>query len=165
MQKLEGDPVNLTLLFLYGLIILLYLFILRLLLNVLQQLNDKHHVQRSVVDVDIRRVMTPQVESSMHAFDISMIAITIAKGAIATVATAVVIILLVLKVGILATALLVAIVVLIAWAVDIWLRSRKKPAGVRAQMYKIVQRSGSFGMILMLSILLVALLFVMIWIH
>lgn len=166
MQTLSGDSVSLTVLFLYGLIILLYLIILRLLLNMLQQLNDKHHrTQKSIIDVDVHRIMTPQVESSMHAFDISTLAITIAKGGIAAIAMAAIIVLLVLKIGFFATLIIIAIVILIAWALDLWLRSREKPGGIRSEVQKYVQKSGSVGTILLLSILLVILLFIMTWLH
>ena len=64
-----------------------------------------------------------------------------------------------------ATILLITIVILMAWAMNVWLRSREKPGDVRDQIRKYVLKSGSVGMVLLLSIILVALLFAMILLH
>jgi hypothetical protein len=145
----------------YGILILLYLIILRLLLNLLQQMGDKHIAQRSVIDRDIHRTMTNHVETSMHAFDAYNIAIVIVKGGISAIAMAAIIVLLVIKFGFLATGVLIVIVVTVIYAVDHWLKSREKPGSFRAEVRKYVQKAGSVGTIIMLSILLVVLLFVM----
>jgi len=165
MESLAANGISFPVLLAYGMIILLYLVILRLLLNLLQQMGDKHRTQRSVIDVDVHRTMTPQVDSSMHAFDIYSIAIVIAKGGIAMVAMAAMIVLLAIKVGILATVLIVAMVVLCLWTVNQWLRSREKVGSIGGEMRKYVQKSGSMGTVVLLSIVLVVLLFIMIWMH
>ena len=162
MQTYSGESVSITVIIIYGAIILLYLLILQLLLNVLQQLSDKHRPQRSVIDVDIHRTMTPRIESSMHTFDISSVALIIAKAGISVAAMAAVIVLLVIKIGILASITLVAIVILVAWAIDVWLKSRKTSNSVRSEVRKVVQKSGNIGVMLALSILLAVLLFIMI---
>lgn len=164
MQMSDGSPISLAVLVLYGLIISFYLIILRLLLDMLQQLG-RHHTQKSIIDVDIHRTMTSRVENSMHTFDITSVAVTIAKGGISVVAMAAIIVLLVIKVGLIATILFITIVILMAWAMNVWLRSREKPGDVRDQIRKYVLKSGSVGMVLLLSIILVALLFVMILLH
>jgi hypothetical protein len=149
----------------YGFIILLYLFILRLLLNLLQRYGDKHLATRSVIDRDIHRVMTNDVETSMQAFNAYSVAIVIAKGGIAALAMAGAIVVLVLKFGLIAATLLIVIAVSILWGINHWLKSREKPESVRAEVSKNLQKAGSMGMIVMLSIALVVLIFVMIVIH
>jgi hypothetical protein len=165
MNTLATDGISFPILLAYGLLILLYLLILKLLLNLLQQMGDKHRIQKSVIDRDVHRVMTPQVDSSMQTFDPYGVAIIIAKGGITAISMAAVIILSVLKVGIVATALLVVIAVLFLWAINHWLKAREKAGSVRDEIRKYVQKSGSMGTIVLLSILLVVLLFVMIVIH
>lgn len=145
----------------YGFLILLYLMILKLLLNVMQRMGDRHLAQRSIIDRDIRRVMTNRVETSMQTFDVYSVALIIAKGGIATLAMAAVIVMMTLKFGPLATGALVVMVIAILYAVNRWLRSREKPGSVRAELRKQVQKFGSMGAIIMLSLTLVILLFVM----
>jgi small-conductance mechanosensitive channel len=165
MNTLAANGLSFPILLAYGLLILLYLLILKLLINLLQQMGDKHMLQRSVIDRDIHQTMTNRVETSMHAFDIYSVAIVIAKGGIAVLAMAAVMVLLVLKVGVLATMLLVIVVILLLYAYNQWVRSREKDKSIRGEIRKYVQKSGSIGMILLLSISLVVLLFVMILIH
>lgn len=161
METLANDTTSLPMLLAYGLLILLYLLILKLLLNFLQQMGDKHRTQKSVIDVDIHNTMTPQVESSMHTFDVYSIAIVIAKGGITATAMAAIIVLLVLKVGILATALLILIVIVFLWGLNHWLNHREKVGTIR-EIRRYVQKSGSVGSVVMLSIALVVVLFGMI---
>lgn len=144
----------------YGILIFLYLVILKLLLNLLQQMGARQ-AQRSVVDRSIRRAMTRKDESSMYAFDIYSISLVVAKGGIATIAMAAIIILLVLKFGLLATGVLIIMVVVALYGVDHWLRSREKPDSVRAEIRRALKGAGSMGTIILLSILLVVLLFFM----
>jgi len=165
MDTVANSGFSLPIFLMYGLLILLYLIILRLLLNLLQQLGDKHAYQRSVVDRDIHQTMTRRVETSMHAFNVYDLAIVIAKAGITTIAMAAIIILLTVKFGIVATILLIAITIILLYTVDRWLKSREKPGSFRADVRKYVQKAGSVGTIVMLSIALVVLLFVMIWLH
>jgi hypothetical protein len=144
----------------YGVLIFLYLVILKLLLNLLQQMGARQS-QRSVVDRDIRRTWNRRDESSMYAFDIYGASLVIAKGGIATIAMAAIIVLLVLKFGLLATGVLIVMVVVALYGVDHWLRSREKPDSVRAEIRRALRGAGSMGTIILLSILLVVLLFVM----
>lgn len=165
MGSIANNGFSLPIFLAYGFIILIYLVILRLLLNLLQQMSDKHISQRSVIDRDIHRVMTNDVETSMQAFNAYNIAIVIAKGGIAAIAMAGVLVVLVLKFGILTAVLLVVMAVAILWAINHWLKSREKPESLRAEIRKNVQKAGSMGSIIMLSIALVALIFVMVLIH
>lgn len=161
MDSVADNGVTFSSLIAYGILIFLYLVILRLLLNVLQQMSDKHILQKSVIDRDIHRTMTSRVETSMHAFDVYSVAIVIAKGGIATLAMAAIIVLLVIKVGLLATVLLITIVILLLYGYSRWAKSREKAESLRGEIKKNLQKAGGIGTILMLSIALVALLFVM----
>lgn len=165
MDSLANSGVSFPIFLAYGLLILIYIFILRLLLNLLQQMGDKHSIQRSVVDRDIHQTMTHRVETSMHAFDVYGIAIVIAKGGIATITMATIIIILVIKFGLIVTAFLVSGVVLTLWAINHWLSSLQKPGSLRAEMHKFFQNAGGVGTIITLSIVLVVLIFLMIFIH
>jgi uncharacterized membrane protein YidH (DUF202 family) len=162
MNSLAENGVTFSSLIAYGILIFLYLVILRLLLNMLQQMSDQHVLQKSVIDRDIHKTMTNRVETSMHAFDIYSVAIVIAKGGIATLAMAAIIVLLIVKVGLLATIFLIAIVILLLYGYNRWARSREKAESLRGEIRKNIQKAGSGGMILLLSIALVVLLFVMI---
>lgn len=161
MDSFSSNTPGLPILLAYGFLILIYLVILRLLLNLLQQMSNKHRIQRSVIDSDIHQTMSSNLDGSMQTFDAYPIAIVIAKGGIAAISMAAVIVLMVIKVGIVATASLVVIVVLFAWAVNHWLRSREKVGTIR-QITKVVEKSGSIATVVMLSIVLVVLLFLMI---
>lgn len=97
----------------------------------------------------------------MYAFDIYSISLVIAKGGIATIAMAAMIVLLVLKFGLLATGVLIVMVVVALYGVDHWLRTRKKSNSVRSEIRKALRGVGSMGTIIALSVLLVVLLFVM----
>ena len=165
MESIADNGVTFPVLIAYGFLIFLYLVILRLLLNLLQQMGDKHVLQKSVIDRDIHSTMTNRVETSMHAFDVYSVAIVIAKGGIATLAMAAIIILLVIKVGILATILLIAIVIMLLYAYNRWTKSRERAESLRGEIKKNIQKAGSMGTIVMLSIALVALLFVMLVLH
>lgn len=165
MESIARDGTGLPLLLAYGFVILLYLIILRLLLNMIQQMGDKHLTQRSVVDRDIHKMMDNRVETSMHAFDVYTVALIIAKGGIAALFMAAIIVLLSVKVGILATAMLIAIVITMLWGVNHWLKSQEKTRSIRGEIQKYVQKSGSVGSILLLSIALATLLFALIVMH
>lgn len=164
MHSIAKDGIGFPILLAYGLIILLYLIILRLMLNALQQLGEKHRYQKTVVDADIHRTMNDRIERSMDTFDIYSMAIVIAKGGIAAVAMAAIIILLTLKVGIIATILVITGVVLCLWTANRWLRSQEKAMNIRGEIHKYAQKFGSMGMIIVLSGILVVLLFAMVWI-
>lgn len=165
MQNINGDPVSASVLLAYGLLILLYLLILRLLLNLLQQMTNKHYTAKSVIDRDIHRVMNDNVETSMHAFNVYSLATLIVKAGVTTIAMAAIVVLLVVKVGIFATTLLVLICLILLWTLNQWLRRREKAGGLRQEIRKYTQRAGSAGTVVLLSIALVVLLFVMIVIH
>jgi hypothetical protein len=149
----------------YGTLILLYLIILRLMLNFIQGMGDKHSYQRSVVDRDIHAAKGEEAEASMRTFDSYKLAVVIAKAGAMVIAMAAVIVLLAVKFGILATALLIAIAVTALYAIDHWLKSREKPESFRSEVRKYVQGVGNTGTILILSIILVVLLFVMLWLY
>jgi hypothetical protein len=165
METIAKEGLNLPMLLAYGSVILVYLIVLRLLLSLLQQMGDKHRTQRSVIDADIHRTMGPQIEASMQTFDVYRVAIIIAKGGITALSMAIIIFLLTVKAGIVATGLLITGVVLCLWAADHWLKSQEKAKSIRGEVRKYVQKSGSMGMIIMLSITLVVLLFVLVWMH
>ncbi len=158
MESLSDSSVGLPSLFAYGLLILLYLIILKLLLNLLQRLG-KERYHKSVVDREIHATMTNRVETSMHAFDVYDIALIIAKAGIATIAMAAIIVLLVIKVGVLATALLIIITVTVLYAVSTWLKSQEKPGTMRAEVRKYIRKTGGVGTVIILSLALVLLLF------
>lgn len=103
--------------------------------------------------------MTNRVETSMHAFDVYDIALIIAKAGIATIAMAAIIVLLVIKVGVLATALLIIITVTVLYAVSTWLKSQEKPGTMRAEVRKYIRKTGGVGTVIILSLALVLLLF------
>jgi 4-hydroxybenzoate polyprenyltransferase len=165
MESLADNGVSFPVLMAYGFVIFLYIIILKLLLNLLQQMGDKHRIQKSVIDVDVHRVMTPEIDSSMQAFNVYSIATVIARGGIAAVAMAAIIVLMVMKVGVLPTFLLITIVIALLWAFNHWMKSREKPESFRGEIRKYIQKSGSVGSVIMLSIALAVLLFVMIIIH
>ncbi|MDB5184119.1 MAG: hypothetical protein JWO07_800 [Candidatus Saccharibacteria bacterium] len=164
MDSLADTAPSLPVMLAYGLVILLYLVILRLLLNFLQQLSDKHHRHQSIIDRGIRAMKSHRIDGSMQAFDPYTIAVIIAKGGIATISMAVVIVLLVTKVGPTATAALLVAVILVAWAVNHWLKSREK-VGTIKEIRTYIQKSGSIGSVVVLSIALVVLLFIMVMLH
>lgn len=165
MDPITDTGLSLPIFLTYGLVILLYLIILRKLLDVLQRRGDGVAYQRSVVDRDIQRTMTGTEESSMHAFNVRNLATTIAKALVSVVAMGVMIILSVVKFGPFATVLMIVMCVSVLYAYNRWQKSREKPSSVRAEIRKGIDKAGNTGMIIMLSIVLVALLFVMIVIH
>jgi hypothetical protein len=159
MDSITDTTPSLPVMLAYGLIILLYLVILRLLLNFFQQMSDKH-AQRSIIDRSIHAMRTHRVDSSMQAFDPYSIAIAITKGGIATLATAVVIVLLIEKLGFEATVTVLIMVIIVAWTANRWLRSREK-VGIVREARKYLQRGGSVGSVIALSVLLAFVLFVL----
>lgn len=165
MGLASDNDLSLPVFMAYSLVILLYFVILRILLQLLQQVGNRHGVRRSIIDTNIHATMIPRVDNSMDTFDIYSMAVVIAKFGIATVAIAGVIVLLVLKLGVLAAAILVLLAILVLWALNHWLRSRERPGSIKTEIRHYIRKSGSIGSIIMLSILLVALLFVMIWLH
>jgi hypothetical protein len=165
MEALAANGISFPVLIAYGLLISLYLLILKLLLDLMQSLGNKHHLQKTVIDVDIHKTMTPDIDSSMQAFDVYSIAFVIAKWGIAAVAMAVIIVLLSLKVGIIATALLIMIVITLLWGVNIYLKSREKPDDLRVKVQRVFEKSGSIGTVILLAIALAVVIFIMIWIH
>ncbi len=165
MESLADNGVSLPILLAYGLLILLYLVILRLLLNFLQQLGSKHRTQRSIIDVDIHNTMTPRVDSSMQTFDVHSIANTIARGIVTVVAIAILLVLAVIKIGILATIILLAIIVLCLYAINQLLRQMSKTE-IMKSVHKYTQLGGgNTGAILLLSIALVVVLFLLVVLH
>jgi hypothetical protein len=149
---------SLSVILTYGLVILLYLVILRLLLNLLQGVSDKHR-QRSVIDRGIHATMSHRHEGSMQAFDSYGIAVVITKGGIATLSMAAIIVLLSVKIGVPATFLIIISVILVTWAANKWVRSHEK--GTLREARVIAQKAGSMGAVLALSVTLVILLVVL----
>jgi hypothetical protein len=159
------DTLSLPIFIAYGILILLYLVILKVLLNLLQQLGSKHRTQRSVIDVDIHNTMTPRVDSSMQTYDVRSIANIIARGVITAIAMAILIVLSVVKIGLLATLVLLGIVILCMWAINQLLRQISKTE-VMKTIHKYTQLGGSnTGAILLLSIALVVVLFFLVILH
>lgn len=165
MDPVTDAGMSLPIFLTYGLVILLYLIILRKLLDVLQRKGEHNAYQRSIVDRDIQMTMTGNEESSMHAFNVRNLATIIAKGLVSVIAMGAMIILSAVKFGVLSTVLMIIMCVGLLYAYNKWQNSREKPGSVRAEIRKGLDKVGNTGMIIMLSIILVALLFVMIIIH
>lgn len=161
-SSIAANDINIPTLVAYGFLILTYLIILKVLLNILEQMSDKYRVRKSVIDTAIHRTIPSDLDSSMQAFNIFSVALVIAKWGIVTIAMAAIIVLMVIKVGIIATALLIAITVLLLWAMNRWLKSREKAHSAQAEVRKYIEKSGGVGTIILLSIILVVLLFLMI---
>lgn len=159
---MAANGINFPTLIAYGFLILTYIVILRILLNILEQMSDKYRVRKSVIDTAIHRTVPSDLDSSMQAFNIFSVALVIAKWGIVAIAMAAIIVLMVIKVGIIATALLIAITVLLLWAMNRWLKSREKAHSAQAEVRKYIEKSGGVGTIILLSIILVVLLFLMI---
>jgi hypothetical protein len=148
----------------YGILIFLYLVILRLLLNFIQQLGQKYRTQKSVVDVDIHRTMTPKIEDSMIAFDPYSIAMTVVKGAMAIIGMAIAIIILVLKLGVVATGLILVTAVLLLWAVNHWLRQRDS-SSFRHRVNHFIKTGGNAVSVTVLVIALAGVAIVLVALH
>jgi hypothetical protein len=160
-----NDTLSLPILIAYGILILLYLVILKVLLNLLQQLGSKHRTQRSVIDVDIHNTMTPHVDSSMQTFDVRSIANIIARGIVTVTAMAILIVLSVIKIGFLATVVLISIVILCMWAINQLLRQMSRTE-IMKTVHKYTQLGGgNTGAIVLLSIGLVVVLFGLVFLH
>lgn len=165
MTDLAANGISFPTLIAYGFLIFTYLIILRVLLNLLEQMSDKYRVHKSVIDRAIHQTVPSDLDSSMQAFNIYSIARVIVRWGIVAIAMAAIIVLLVIKVGYVATALLIAITVILLWAMNHWLKSREKTHSAQAEIRKYIEKSGNVGTIIVLSITLVVLLFLMIMIR
>lgn len=145
----------------YGFIIVLYLIILKLLLNALQQLTDKDSEKRSIVDMQIHRTTQAQIEESMHTFDISAAAMVIAKAAFVVVALAAVIVIVVVKVGYVPALLLAGIVGGSLWLVRTWMKGQDRTHDIRGDIRNIMKKAASIGMVIVLGVMLLVLLLIM----
>lgn len=164
-ETATGNMPSMGIFLAYGLLILLYLFILRLLLNLIQRMGDKGAIGKSIIDRDIHQTMTNEVETSMHAFNAYNIAIIIVKFAVAAIAMGAIEVIMVMKFGVLAAALLTVLVVLIAWAFNHWLKSKEEAHNIIGETRKFIANAGSAGTVVLLTIALVVVIFVMIFIQ
>lgn len=160
MQALGGDSISFPVMMLYGILILLYLTILRLMLDMLQQMGKKHVVQKFVVDADIQRARTGDADRNMHEFDSYGLAITIAKTGLLVLGTAALMVMSVIKLGFIATVFLIAIAILVIWLVSSIIKMIQHTKIIQS-VRKAISRSGNTGSVLMLSIALVVVLFIM----
>ncbi len=164
MDPLSNNTSNLWVFMGYGVLIFLYLVILRLLLNFIQQLGHKYRTQKSVVDVDIHRTMTPKIDDSMTAFDPYSIAMAVVKGALAVGGIALVLAILVIKLGVIATGLILVIVILLLWAVSHWLH-QKEDSSFRHQVSRFVKTGGNAISVTLLLIALALVTIALVAIH
>lgn len=162
MDPLTSNGISVPMLFAYGILIMIYLMILKLLLTSLQQLGKKDQSYRSVVDADIRRTVPAEVDSMMQTNNVRTFANTVARGFVTVIAMAAVIVLLVVKVGILATLFLLIMVIVTLWAFNRLLRQISKTE-MKAAIRRYVQLgAGNTSSILLLSIGLVVVLFLLV---
>lgn len=137
----------------YCILIFIYLVILRLLLNFLQQLTQKNRTQRSIVDVDIHEAMNPRMDDSMRAFDPYPLAIVVVRATMAVIGMAIVLLVSYVKIGLLGTAGLVIAAILLSWAYSRWINQHNKTELSRSVQH-FVQTGGSYVSVILLFIAL-----------
>lgn len=113
----------------YGVLILLYLVILKLLMNCIEQLTAKgsNTFHRSVIDVQIRQeAANLHTDDKTHTFDAFLLAMTFLKAVVLVVGLAGVFILVTLKLNIFFAFGVAALASVVAWQINLWRKGKGK---------------------------------------
>lgn len=159
MNSLSGnETTSLVYLFAYGILLLLYIVILKLFMNCIDELMTKSHsvVHRSIIDVQIRQeAANRHTEDKTHTFDAYMIAMTFLKIIILLGTLTGIFVLLIIKLNIffaLGTAVLMAVV---AWQFNVWRNGKGKDLVKRSESVFIQLGGYSLGSLIILAIALI----------
>lgn len=162
MQTINDNNVSLQLLIAYGIFVVIYLVLLRFLIYVFQHMWDTGAQNRSVIDRDIHQTMRNNINTSMQALDTYGLAKIILRAGIAILAMVAIILILHSRFGLIITALLIGVAVLILWTFNYWSKNSRKTQSVRNEIRKYVSNIGGVGILIGLSVCLALLLFIMV---
>ena len=134
-------------------------------LNLLQQMGRKHgDVTKFVIDADIEKARTAEADHMMNTFDSYSLGMLIAKVGLSTLGMAALITMSYIKWGPIPTMFLIAIAILVIWLLSMVLKMIRH-LKVIEYTEKLIRKGGNTGTIIMLSIGLVAVLFIMTLVH
>jgi hypothetical protein len=160
MQPVDTD-LSISIFIGYGIVVLLYFFVLNLLLTAIRRMGERHVNNRSVIDRDIHKTMTDRIDTSMHSFDSYNLAIIVLKALLITLSMAVIIVIIYLRLGPLLAALMILGVVAILWAMNYLIKHNTRSKSIQTAIKQYSDRTGNAGAIAILSVCLVFLLFIM----
>lgn len=139
----------------YMVLVLIYLLILKLLLNAIQSLTHGYRTQRSIIDLEIHRQSpSDRIEDSMRDMNVFQGTVALLRVLVAFVGLVGVMALLIIKLNFFVAVLIAGVSSLVAWQFVQWRRRGK--ANARLEQYFEAFLSGG-GNVVTIGLLIVAL--------
>lgn len=159
MNNLSGNESGeLIYLFAYGLLLLLYLIILKLFMNCIDELMSKSHTlsHKSVIDLQIRQeAANRHTDDKTHTFDAYRMAITFVKIVILLCTLTGIFVLLIIKLNIFFALGMAVLMGIVAWQVNNWRNGKGKEVVRRSEDVFIQMGGYSLGSLVILGIALI----------